>query len=159
MAIPYDMTKHYAEFGNAFFRGRLKGATGEARFKLIADTINAVDTVNIAGQSVTFSVTTKYENKIGPEFLRAVINVPDDNVYLEFICYGVGVTGFLLDGVARGNFNQRSLTSRTNPYNEIIAVSKGDHTVQLIGAANTMSSSGFVFCRYIRKTGSEALNP
>lgn len=160
MAITYDPTKNYAEFGNAFFRGRLKGATGEARFKLVADTINAVSTVNIAKQAVTFSFYKKYTDAIGTTYCELIIDVPDEDevygVWLEFICYGANATQFFFDGGIRGTFNQRRLGSKTNPYNELIRVTKGQHVAVLKGAAAS-SAEGYIFCRYIRKTGSEAL--
>lgn len=160
MAITYDPTKNYAEFGNAFFRGRLKGATGEARFKLVADTINAVSTVNIAKQAVTFSFYRKYADAIGTTYCELIIDVPDEDevygVWLEFICYGVNATQFFFDGGLRGTFNQRRLASETNPYNELIRVTKGQHVAVLKGVAAS-SAEGYIFCRYIRKTGSEAL--
>lgn len=156
MAITFDPTKNYAEFGNAFFRGRLKGASGEARFKLIADTINAVTTVNIAGQAVTFSFSSRYTQRVtGNVLLDIIIDVPDVGVYLEFICFGDTATGFILDGVTRGRFNQRSVSVKCNPYNEIIEVSQGQHRAQLVTNVG-YGNEGFIFCRYIRKTGSEA---
>lgn len=157
MAITFDQTKNYAEFGNAFFRGRLKGATGEARFKLVADTINAVSTVNIAKQAVTFSFYRQYANALSTTYCELAIDVPDDGeIWLEFICYGVNATQFFFDGGLRGTFNQRRLSSETNPYNELIRVTKGQHVAVLKGAAAS-SAEGYIFCRYIRKTGSEAL--
>lgn len=158
MAITFDPTKNYAEFGNAFFRGRLKGASGEARFKLVADTINAVSTVNIAKQAVTFSFYAKYVNVVGTTYCTLPIDVPDDGeIWLEFICYGENATQFYFDGVLRGTFNQRRLNSKTNPYNELIRVTKGAHTAILKGTVGS-SSEGYIFCRYIRKTGSEAIS-
>lgn len=157
MAITYDPTKNYAEFGNAFFRGRLKGATGEARFKLVADTINAVSTVNIAKQAVTFSFYRQYANALSTTYCELVIDVPDDGeIWLEFICYGANATQFFFDGGIRGTFNQRRLASKTNPYNELIKVTKGQHIAVLKGSAGS-SLEGYIFCRYIRKTGDEAL--
>lgn len=157
MSITYDQTKSYAEFGNAFFRGQLKGATGEARFKLTADAVNAVNTVNIAGNQLTYNFGFRYADRQvanGQSLISAVIDVIDTEVYIEFMAYGRNAKGILIDGSSRPVRGVNRFTSRMMPYGEIMYMAPGQHTVSLIGNGG-YSAEGWIFCRYIRRTGSE----
>jgi hypothetical protein len=159
MAMVFDKEKNYAEFGNAFFRGRLKGATGEARFKLTADVINAVNTVNIKGAAVTYNFYQKYQNPVGSPLTTTpftqIVDVWDDGVFLEFIVFGQGCSGVFVDGVRRPAYNGKRVNHPCLPHNEIIQLAKGPHTVQLVHPGNSVSTDGFIFVKYIRPTGSD----
>lgn len=170
--MAFDTEKNYAEFGNAFFRGRLKGAKGTARFKLTARSINAVDTVNIKGQAVTWNFFSRYDNYVGAPgqsgytYLSMQVDVLDDGVFIELICFAqqpVNEDGFseyeptiYVDGVARPGYAARNARSRIYPFNEVLPMSKGIHTVSIRGSYQT-SAEGYIFCRYIRPTGSASL--
>lgn len=164
--MTFDDTKNYAEFGNAFFRGRLKGAKGEARFKMQADIVSAVDTINIAGQAVTYTVTSRYgpgsgvgaqtANSGGVLFSTAV-NIVDENVWIEFIAYGAGAQYFYVDGGRRPLYSGRRPGDRCIPHNEVIEMAPGVHTMFLYAPPGTVSGDGFIICRYIRPTGSDQL--
>ena len=153
MVAVFDPTKNYAEFGNAFFRGRLKGATGEARFKLTAGTINAVNTVNIRKGAVTYNFYQTYAGIKSSVPLSMPIEVFEDDVYLEFIAYGEGCTSLVVDGVTRPRYNGKGLNHPCLPHNEVLPMTKGMHTVYLTHPGNVPSADGFIFVRYIRPTG------
>lgn len=156
MVAVFDPTKNYAEFGNAFFRGRLKGATGEARFKLIATTINAIDTVNIRNGAVTYNFYQRYETYDNIQSTTPIympLEVLDDGVYLEFIAYGHGCTGIVIDGVVRPRYNGKGVDHTCLPHNEILPMTKGVHTAYLAHPGNVKSNDGYIFVRYIRPTG------
>lgn len=155
MAITYNTEKNFAEFGNAFFRGRLKGANGEARFKLAADTVNAVNTVNIKGAAVTYNFYQKYVNVQSTQPLSVIVDVWDDGVFLEFLIYGEGCTGVMIDGVIRPRYNGKAVNHPCLPHNEVIQLAKGPHTVTLMHPGNVPSGDGFIFVKYIRPTGSD----
>lgn len=170
--MAFDTEKNYAEFGNAFFRGRLKGAKGEARFKLTARSISAVDTVNIKGQAVTWNFFSRYENYVGPAgqssytYLTMQIDVLDDGVFIEFICYAKQYTNpaafseyeptIYVDGIPRPGYAARNARCEAYPFNEVLPLAKGVHTVSIVGNQQT-SAEGYIFCRYIRPTGSASL--
>lgn len=177
--MAFDTTKNYAEFGNAFFRGRLKGATGEARFKLTAGSVNAVDTINIAGRAVTYDWITVFgpaTAQSGGVLYETVIDVIDDGVYIEFLCYSdaksVMLDGSLsvlaycrqvwIDGVQEPTFMGRDPAFRACPFNTVKPLARGPHTIQIRAydyspaIDTTTSKEGYIFCRYIRRTGSDA---
>lgn len=148
----------YIELGNVMFRGELRGATGQAKFKLLAQAIDAVDTVNIAGNQVTYSTYASYTSKstsVGAQLLNVSINVPDTNTYVEFIAYGSGASSVRIDGVGRPNRNRRGPGYKLLPFVEILPMAAGNHTVQLISGINGTSTDGYIFCRYIRRTGTD----
>uniref|UniRef100_A0AAU6W0N7 Uncharacterized protein n=1 Tax=Pseudomonas phage Nican01 TaxID=3138540 RepID=A0AAU6W0N7_9CAUD len=155
MAMVFDKEKNYAEFGNAFFRGRLKGATGEARFKLTADTINAVNTVNIKGAAVTYNFYQKYVNVQSTQPLSVIVDVWDDGVFIELLVYGQGCQAVFVDGVRRPRYNGKAVNHPCLPHNEILQMAKGQHTVTLTHLGNVASTDGFIFVKYIRPTGSD----
>ncbi|QOC57885.1 hypothetical protein phiK7B1_030 [Pseudomonas phage phiK7B1] len=155
MAMVFDKEKNYAEFGNAFFRGRLKGATGEARFKLTADVINAVNTVNIKGAAVTYNFYHKYVGVQSTTPLSVIVDVWDEGVFLEFLVYGQGCTSVIIDGVTRPRYNGKGVNHSCLPHNEVIQLAKGQHTVTLTHPGNSVSADGFIFVKYIRPTGSD----
>lgn len=182
MAISFDTTKNYAEFGNAFFRGRLKGASGEARFKLSANSVNAVDTINIAGRAVTYDWIVQFgpaSADYGGVLYQTVIDVVDDGVYIEFLCYShckptlldgsVAIRPFgrmiRIDGVEQPIFMGRDAAFKACPFNSVVPLARGQHTIQIMSSRipristdidSRYSAEGYIFCRYIRRTGSDA---
>lgn len=182
----FDPTKNYAEFGNAFFRGRLKGATGVARFKLTARSVNAVDTINIAGQAVTYDWITVFPAKTAPNdtdkvLYQTVVEIVDDGVYLEILAYSsckpAALGGkqavetyrtFWIDGVLQPNFRAKDCAYKMSPYQTVVPLARGTHVLQIRhnpfgGYAisrqypdSGYSAEGYIFCRYIRRTGSDA---
>lgn len=153
MSIPYDTENSYAEFGNAFFRGKLNGATGVARFKLTAQALYAVDTINIGPHQITYSFFFRYASAGPGTYISALIDVPDNDVHVEFVAYGAGAIAFYVDGVARPNYARKGCHRSLLPHIEVIPLSPGQHTVALAGPG--ASSDGYIFCRYIRRTGGD----
>lgn len=146
----------YIEVSDVLFRGELRGATGQARFKLTAEAINAVDTVNIAGNQVTYNFYFRYSGiavSNGGVMLTGTINVPDNNAWVEVIAYGHGASAVQVNGVTRPNRNRRGPSYELLPFVEVIPLAKGTHTVRLISGFTGTSSKGYIFCRYIRNTG------
>lgn len=175
----FDTTKNYAEFGNAFFRGRLKGATGTARFKLTAGSVNAVDTINIAGRAVTYDWITIFGQSTaqsGEVLYETVIDVIDDGVYIEFLCYSdtkaimqdgsQSVLAYCrqvwIDDVQEPVFMGRDPAFKACPFNTVKPLARGQHKIQIRAYAyspqvdTSTSKEGYIFCRYIRRTGSDA---
>lgn len=172
--MAFDTEKNYAEFGNAFFRGRLKGAKGEARFKLTARAINAVDTVNIRGLAVTWNFYKTYTGFSAPggqsgyTYVTLQVDVLDEvilgGVYIELICFAQQPDSedsfsdyeptIYVDGVPRPSYAARNARSRIYPFNEVVHMTKGSHTVSIVGRSPT-SADGYIFCRYIRPTGNQ----
>ncbi|UKL14934.1 hypothetical protein hairong_028 [Pseudomonas phage hairong] len=178
--MAFDTTKNYAEFGNAFFRGRLKGATGVARFKLTAGSVNAVDTINIAGRAVTYDWIVQFgpaTAQPGEVLYQTVIDIVDDDVYIEFLAYSDTKTTLLdgsvqplgmnrtfwIDGVMQPNFVARDPGFKICPYNSVVPLARGQHVIQIRAyqqsngqLTSPYSAEGYIFCRYIRRTGSDA---
>lgn len=145
---------------DVLFRGELRGASGTAKFKLTANAINAVDTVNIAGNQVTYNFFFRYSSiavTAGAYSLQATISVPDDAAWVEIICYGEGASGIYVDGVLRPNRNRRGPSYALLPFIEVIALAKGTHTVKMMSGVTGTSAEGYIFCRYIRRTGADNL--
>lgn len=146
----------YIEISNTLFRGQLRGATGQAKFKLTAQAINAVDTVNIAGNQVTYSyyfLLPGGATSIGATQHTMVIDIPDNGAVMEFVVYCHGMKTVYIDGGARPNRNMRSPGSPILPYVEIVSLAKGIHHLQLVSGLNGTSAGGRVLCRYLRRTG------
>ena len=146
----------FIELNDVLFRGELRGATGRARFKLTSKNINAIDTVNIAGNQVTYSTYSRWWGGAitnGYGMFTHWIDIPDDNVFVEIIAFAQFAGKVSVDGSIRPNRNKRGPGMRCLPYVEILPLSKGAHYVQLISAASGSSTGGYIFCRYIRRTG------
>lgn len=177
--MAFDTTKNYAEFGNAFFRGRLKGATGTARFKLTAGSVNAVDTINIAGKAVTYDWLIQFgasSGNNGDVLYQTVIDVIDDGVYIEFLVYCDTRTilldgsyqplgynrSFWIDGVMQPNYVGHDPGFKICPYNAVVPLARGQHVLQIRANQRSNgqlpspnSTDAYIFCRYIRRTGSD----
>lgn len=150
----------YIELSDVLFRGELRGARGRAKFKLTADSIDAVDTINIAGNQITYSFYFRYSGvaaAAGYPLLTGIIDVPDNEAWIEIIAYGYGASYVTVDGGGRVNRNGRSPGYELLPFVEVVPLKKGTHTVSLISGFNGTSPSGFIFCRYIRNTGRDNL--
>jgi hypothetical protein len=146
----------YIEVSNVMFRGQLRGATGQARFKLTAKAVNAVDTINIAGNQVTYNFFFRYSSIAvaqGGVMLSGNINVPDNNAWIEIIAFGHGASALQVNGATRPNRNRRGPSFELLPFVEIIPLAKGVHNVRLISGFTGTSVKGYIFCRYIRNTG------
>lgn len=146
----------FIEVSDAMFRGELRGANGVAKFKLTAEAIDAVDTINVAGGQVTFSYYFSYGSKSvtsGGESLVATIDVPDSSAFIEIISYGHGASSVRVNGVDRLNRNLRSPSFECLPFVEVVELPKGIHTISLISGFTGTSSFGYILCRYIRRTG------
>lgn len=147
----------FIELTDVLFRGELRGANGRARFKLTAKALNAVDTLNIAGNQITYSFYFRHSSKAvtaGAASLTGIIDVPDSSAWIEVIAYGDRARSVVVDGVTRPNYNRRSPSLYLMPFTEMIKLNKGTHSISLISDFTGTSASGYIFCRYIRNTGS-----
>lgn len=145
----------FIELGNTMFRGTLRGATGVARFKLTADAINAVDTVNIGSDQVTYSKHIEFNStstSVGSTIAVLPINIPDDVAWVEIISHCTRSSTVSINGSALPIRNKRSPDSRIFPAVNLIKLTKGTHTFRVI-ANSTGQCEGYVICRYIRITG------
>lgn len=145
----------FIELGNTMFRGTLRGATGVARFKLTADAINAVDTVNIGSDQVTYSkhiVFDGYSGSVGSIIAVLLIDIPDDVAWVEIISHCTKSSTFSINGSALPIRNRRFPDSRLFPAVNLIKLTKGTHTFRVI-ANSTGQCEGYAICRYIRITG------
>lgn len=145
----------YFELDSVLFRGELKGATGVAQFRLTSKAINAVDTVNIGNDQVTYN---KYINfNIGWVGSGAVIqtlnlNVPDATAWVEVTAYASRASTVRIDGSNQINRNRRSPNTKLLPFVALVKLNRGSHTVQLI-SGSAGSTEGYIIARYIRETG------
>lgn len=145
----------YVELDNVMFRGTLKGATGKAKFKLTAQAIDAVDSVNINYDQVTYNKLFTYERAnqtSGSTLVTAILQIPDDEAWVEIIAYGDRASYVSVNGVGRLNRNRRGPENKYLPYVEMVSLTKGTHTVRLVSGSSGYSK-GLILCRYIRKTG------
>ena len=145
----------FIELGNTMFRGTLRGATGVARFKLTADAINAVDTVNIGSDQVTYSkhiVFGGISKSVGSTIALLNINIPDDVAWVEVISHCTRTSTVSINGSALPTRNKRFPDSRLFPAVNLIKLTKGTHTFRIL--ANSIGQcEGYAICRYIRITG------
>lgn len=145
----------FVELSNVMFRGTLKAARGSARFKLTANAINAVDSININFNQVTYNRFMTYSRPsqaAGSTLATMTLDVPDTAAWVEIIAYGDHAGSVLVDEVVRPNRNRRSPNSQLLPFVEIVHLTKGTHTVVLRSSA-AGSSKGLIMCRYVRDTG------
>lgn len=145
----------YAELSNVMFRGHLRGANGSAKFKLTADAINAVDTLNINFNQVTYDRLITYERpyqSAGSVLATLSMVIPDEGAWVEIVAQGSGAGAVYVDGVVRRNRNRRSPNQALLPFVELVQLSKGNHVVSMTSSASGYSA-GLIFCRYIRNTG------
>lgn len=145
----------FIELGNTMFRGTLRGATGVARFKLTVDAINAVDTVNIGNDQVTYSkhiVFNTYSGGVGSIIAVLPINIPDDVAWVEVISHCTRSSTFSINGSALPIRNRRHPDSKIFPAVNLIKLTKGTHQFRVV--SNSIGQcEGYVLCRYIRITG------
>lgn len=148
------------EVGNAFFRGELRGATGNMKLKLTADAIDVIDTLNFQGQAVTFNYTFQANGVYAPgnSLVSGTIYVPDTNVYIEIVASAEGGSVVYINGGARTNRNLRGPGGRILPFVELIPVAPGYYTIDVrSGSVGTTPSWAYINVRYIRRTGFDNL--
>lgn len=145
----------YLELGNVMFRGDLKAATGEAKFRLTANAINAVDTVNIGNDQVTYNKHINFNVSnvsVGQVIATLPIDIPDSNAWMEIIAYASRGSTVSVDGQAQLNRNRRGPSTELLPFITVIPLNKGAHTIRII-AGSAGSTNGYIVARYIRTTG------
>ena len=145
----------YIEIGNVMFRGDLKAATGVARFRLTAKAINAVDTVNIGSNQVTYTKHINFNvSKVssGKVIASLTVDVPDSSSWMEIIAYSSRGATVSVDGKAQLNRNRRRPSTELLPFITVMSLSKGSHTIRII-AGSAGSAKGYILARYIRTTG------
>lgn len=145
----------FIELGNTMFRGTLRGATGVARFKLTVDAINAVDTVNIGSNQVTYSkhiVFSGYSRGAGSTIASLLIDIPDDVAWVEVVSYCNRASTVSINGSALPNRNKRHPDSRLFPAVNLIKLTKGTHIFRVL-TNSSGQCEGYAICRYIRITG------
>ena len=145
----------YFELDSVLFRGELKGATGVAKFRLSSKAINAVDTVNIGNDQVTYNKHINFNVghvSAGQVIATLPIDIPDSNAWMEIIAYASRGSTVSVDGQAQLNRNRRGPSTELLPFITVIPLNKGTHTIRII-AGSAGSTKGFIVARYIRTTG------
>lgn len=145
----------YIELGNVMFRGDLKAATGEAKFRLTVNAINAVDTVNIGSNQITYNKHINFNVDYvssGQVIAALPIDVPDSGSWMEIIAYASLGSVVSVDGYAQINRNRRGPSTELLPFITVIPLSIGPHTIRII-AGSSGSTNGYILARYIRTTG------
>jgi hypothetical protein len=142
------------EAHSTLFRGELKGATGDVAFKLTADAIDAVDTVNFQGNAITYKVYTKYSKTIGNNatFLTINFNVPEAAA-IEILVHAPGMAFYRIDGVAQSRWGFLGTDALIPWRHTFYDISPGNHTLKLVAGSQAGPSSGYVLISYIRPTG------
>lgn len=153
----------YVEMGSAIFRGNLAGATGDVRFKLTAEAIDAVDTINIQNGSVTSYVvvvknTAEMVDKDGTYMFVNVMGDSDDDcidLYAYVDSKNKDMKIFhngkkILDRSQKYKINDRFFKFRA-----VIRSVVGENVIAIVnkGATQDMASGGFILAGYIRETG------
>jgi len=150
----------FIELNDVLFRGELRGARGTARFKLTARALNAVDTLNIAGNQVTYSTYQRWYGgpiTYGVRMFGYYVEVPDTNVFVEIVAYGHNAANVAVNGVIRPNRNRRSPGYPCLPFVDVLHLPKGGHYIEMTAAISGYSNGGYILCRYIRRTGASNL--
>lgn len=142
----------YFEIGDVLFRGQLNGATGVAKFKLTANAINAVDTVNIGNDQVTYSKYIRYTTTTGSIVGQLPIDIPDEYGWVEIVACGTNTSAVTINGNDQINRNRRRTVDFLMPAVVLVKLDNGPHTIGL-RRSNAGTSTGYVLCRYIRGTG------
>ena len=145
----------YVELDSVLFRGELKAATGVAKFRLTAQAIDAVDTVNIGNQQVTYDFRSQFgvSHAAGVALFSAVLDIPDATAWVEIIAYATRAASVYVDGSKQPIRNRRLPNSRLMPSVSLHKLTKGTHSVQIVSGSAGWSD-GYLMCRYIRTTGS-----
>ena len=146
----------YIELGNVLFRGTLKGARGNAKFKLTADAINVIDTIHIAGGQLSYyiSVTSGSQTVVNNGVvLELIVDIPDEEAWLETTAYGNRTDTVTIDDVDQPNRNKALPSNFSRPFFSLNKLTKGQHSIKLIASSAGISTSSYIFCRYIRPTG------
>ena len=145
----------YFELDSVLFRGELKGATGVAKFRLTSKAINAVDTVNIGNDQVTYNkhINFNVSNVSAGQVIATLpIDIPDSNAWMEINAYASRGSTVSVDGQAQLNRNRRGPSTELLPFITVIPLNKGAHTIRII-AGSAGSTKGYIVARYIRTTG------
>ena len=145
----------YIELGNVMFRGNLRAATGEARFRLTANAINAVDTVNIGNDQVTYNKQITFNIgyvSAGHVIASLPIYIPDSSAWMEITAYASRGSIVSVDGHAQINRNRRGPSTELLPFTTVIPLNIGYHIIHIISGSSG-STNGYILARYIRTTG------
>lgn len=150
----------YIELGNVMFRGEIRGAKGTIHGKLTAKAVNAVDTLNFKDGQITYSVLATYANAsvsaASAVLFSTVINIPDPSgSVVEITAYAsdIGAT-VRVDGGNRIATSGGYPTFKFAPFNELISLGQGNHTIDILSSKAGVSAEGYILVRYIRATGS-----
>ena len=143
----------FLELGATMFRGELKAATGVVKFHLSAAAIDAVDTLNIAGGSVSYSqfFTFSLPATSGQVFGRYNANIQDDEAFLEVVVYSNRLANVYVSGVLQNRHNANRNLS-IFPVIVVVPLPRGIHEVALT-ANSSGTANGWINLRYIRRTG------
>jgi len=144
----------FIELDSVLFRGELKGAKGTAKFRLTAQAIDAVDTVNIGNGQCTYDFKTQFgvSHAAGVALFTAVLDIPDATAWVEIIAYATRAVSIYVDSAKQPIRNRRPPNSRLLPSVSLHNLSQGTHTVQIFSGSAGWSD-GYIMCRYIRTTG------
>ncbi|WP_062269501.1 hypothetical protein [Endozoicomonas arenosclerae] len=148
----------YFEMDSVLFRGQLKGATGQAKFKLTSDAIEAVDTVNIEGGAVTYSTYSYvYPNRSfsqGEHVVSSVIQVPE-GAWTEWFaaCSGTKSSLYINGGLQPRLISFKQGQGLGSPLSGLVNLGAGQHTLALHTASAGHNHNAYILVRYIRNTG------
>lgn len=148
----------YLELRNTMFRGTLRAATGQTQFKLTAEAINAVDTVNIGDGAVTYNtfVYTPINRNVsnGTELTRAYINIPEGTYIEYFVASDTAAVKLYVDGVLQPTLVQfRTGRGLGVPLAGVLPLSVGVHTLVLQANQSAYCGVAYIVVRYYRSTG------
>ena len=143
----------YTEFASTMFRGTLSAATGTVKFVLSAAAINAVNTINIANGSVTYSQFYSFSANVthNHTLFTASGFVHDSLAMLELMTYSNRLGGIYVNGQGQ---NRHNAVRNVEPFPVIVVIpmSRGHYNVRLT-ANSSGHARGWLKMRYIRRTG------
>ena len=146
----------YVELGKVLFRGELRAANGEAKFKLTADAIDAVDSINIGWGEVSYMHHIRYDTPVeatkGQSLLTLVVDMPTDYQFVEINAYADGASVVRVNAIEDFNRYRSHVGNSLFSYSGLWRLS-GQNTVSIISGHTGVSSSGWMLVKYLRETG------
>jgi len=146
----------FVEFGSVMFRGDLVAATGVFKGRFTVEAIDAVDTINIKTNQITFQERAAHSGKSvtsGQPALSFNFVMPDSWKKVEIVAYGSLCNGLRLDGVTIPIRSGVTGLVQFRPLVALVDVDAGSHTIDLMANSTGWSDSGYILVRYIRETG------
>lgn len=145
----------YIELDSVLFRASLNGATGTAKLQLTADAVNAVDTINIGNNQVTYSKYITVNGlyvKAGYQIMSISVEIFEESTWIEITAYANRGGAIKINGTNQVARNRRTSNIRVFPAIQLVNLPIGTHNISL-HSNSAGTCEGYIMARYIRSTG------